>query len=160
MQDINHALSVIADKLSLANLSLNTNGQAEIVFGDGLSIYVTRVEPAVAELSFRLPHLDFADPPMMRAMLEANCLGAGTGPGRLGVDADRGECIYSERWEISDLSAARVEAKLASLIQYGVFWRTKGTDLLLSEAEKHRQSDEGDAPLVEQHDEQPMILRV
>lgn len=159
MHDINHALGVIREILRLPDLELNGDGQAEIDFGDGLSIYVTRVEEAVAEWSFRLPDLAAADPSMMRAMLEANCLGTGTGAGRLGLEGDGAGAIYCERWDVRDLDAAAVERRFSALVAYGTYWKTEGTDLVLAQAEKHRSADTA-LPVPSADDEPEMVLRV
>ena len=82
MQNIEHAVKIIGEKLSLPNLALNQNGQAELKFGEQFSAYITKIDDTSMELSFWLRDLDFANPTMMKAMLEANCLGAGTGAGR------------------------------------------------------------------------------
>lgn len=141
MHDTNHALGVVREKLDLPTLELSADDHAEIDFGDGFSIFVTGIEPTVVEFSFRLSDLAAPDPAMMRALLEANALGAGTGAGRLALEADGNEPLYCERWDVAVLDAAAVEARFAALVAYGTYWKTEGTDLILAAADKHRTAE-------------------
>jgi hypothetical protein len=157
MQDINHALSVLAAKLGIASLQLNDNRQAEIVFADGFSLYITEMEAGIAEMSFPLQDLDYATPAMMRAMLEANCLGQGTGAGRLAIDSGNGEALYCERWDVTAMDARQIETRFTQLTQYGLFWRTEGSALLVEEAGKHEAAA---SPEVEPEETGELYLRL
>ncbi|MDO1585063.1 type III secretion system chaperone [Rhizobium oryzicola] len=140
MQDVNHALSVLADTLGIPQLQLNADKQAGIVFTDGLSVYITEIEPGIAEMSFPLRELDHESPAIMRAMLAANCLGHGTGAGRLAIDEGNDEALYCERWDVTTMDARQIEQRFSQLSQYGLFWRTEGLELLEAEADKHEKA--------------------
>lgn len=131
MHSVEHALSVIAERLGLADLRLNENGQVEIVFGERLTAHVTRTGPDAMELSFRLPRLTFTRPSMMREMLVANFLGTMTGPGRLAIDPGKEEVVYCERWDLAGMTADDVERRLKSFIGHGTYWLTDGSDDLI-----------------------------
>lgn len=134
MNTVRETLATIAKTLGLADLSLNANGQAEIIFGQGFSAYVTRIEETVMELSFRLPSLDNPNRAVLRSMLNANSLGGGTGGGRLALDIETDEVIYCERWNVEDMSEARAEARIQEFSEYGAFWLTEGTKLVIDKA--------------------------
>lgn len=159
MHDVNHALAVLGEKLKLPDLKLNENGQSEIAFGDGLSIYITEIDRRTAEMSFRLRDLDFADAAMMRAMLEANCLGSGTGGGRLALDPANGQAIYCERWDVAAMEAGAVEERFTTLMQYGAFWMTEGAAALMSEAERIEAETEADDENVAEEADEHMLIR-
>lgn len=61
MHDVNHLIDVLKAKLGLPKLAFDSDGRAEIILPDAGSIYLTRIEPQILELSFRLPGLDNPD---------------------------------------------------------------------------------------------------
>ena len=146
MNDINHTLNLLRTLLSLPELDLNEDGQVEIDLAEGLTTHLTKIDDHTLECSFRLPELDIASPGMMAAMLAANFLGAATGAGRLAIDPTKHEAIYCERWQVDELTAESLEARLLSFATGGTFWLTTGSDSLVKEAEQDAQ------PFVDQHE--------
>lgn len=135
MHSVEHTLTVVAEKLGLTTLQLNDAGQAELVLGEALTAYITRLDAMAMELSFRLPRISYSRPSMMRAMLVANHLGTLTGPGRLAIDPGNEEAVYSERWDVGAMNVDDVERRLKAFIRSGAYWLTQGSDDLIAEGD-------------------------
>lgn len=135
MHDVEHALEVIKEAAGLAQLELNANKQAEIKFADGLVAHITQIDKTNLELSFRLPDLAFASMGMLRAMMMANFLGAGTGAGRLALDPGKEEILYCERWDVTDIDARNVARKFSEFVLAGGYWLTEGGDRVIAAGE-------------------------
>eukprot|EP01037_Dinobryon_pediforme_P019269 gene19269-19662_t len=91
MQDANHALSVLRNRTKIADLEFDSFGQVELVIEGSISIFLSRVSDTEIEFSSSIDALDDKiDAGVMKAMLTANALGAGTGTARLALDAATG----------------------------------------------------------------------
>lgn len=138
MNDIQHTLSVLSDHVGQGDIRLNNNGQAQLEFGDGFGLYITKLDDEALEFSCRLSDLDYADHAMAQLMLEANYMGEETGPGRISVDPTNGEAFYSERWTVSHMDAKAVESAFSDCITRAGYWLTDGAEELLAKAEDLR----------------------
>ena len=154
-----HALKTLAGHLGLGDTEFDADDRLTIRLGDGATMYGARIDDDNIEWSVPLPDLDYADPDMMAVMLEVNCLGAGTGAGRMAVDPDNA-AFYGERWITRGMEADEVERRFDELAVQATYWLTEGGDLLLERAQA-RQAAQGDTrPLGGASDGDAMMLRV
>lgn len=131
--DARQAMLTIAQALELAEVDFDAQGQRTFILAPQLVIHAARIDAETIEWSVPLPDIDFADPAMMAVMLEANCLGAATGAGRLSVD--RGAAAYfGERWILRALDDAEVQRRFGDLAATAAYWLAEGSDRLLEEA--------------------------
>ncbi len=135
MQDANHALSVLRNRTKIANLEFDTAGQVELVIEDSLSIFLSRVSDTEIEFSSSIDALDDKiSVDVMKAMLTANALGAGTGTARLALDAGTGEALVCDRVDVRLVDAAGFEARFTTFVRTAAFWATDGARDLLAAA--------------------------
>lgn len=134
--NISQMLDSVADALEMKTIRLEGGAYAEIAVVEGFSIHLTRIDDTSLELSTPLPQLKPGDPALLRALMEANFLGAATGSGRLAIDSGRNEVLFCERLDGESLSAEGVRPRVRAFLARAAFWRTEGTDLALAEARK------------------------
>ncbi|MEZ5753597.1 MAG: type III secretion system chaperone [Paracoccaceae bacterium] len=163
MNDANHALDLLARKLSLSDLRFDDD-QAGIALPEGPNLFLTRLDEQTIEASCQLEGLDYPDAAMMRAMLEANFLGGATGPGRLALDADKSEVVLCECWMVTDHDAASLERRFDAFVAAALFWCGEGTAILLEQAATIRAETAGPATtFAEMNDEDgevPVLMRL
>lgn len=155
--DAGQTIRTLARKLGLGDDAFDAEGQLTIDLGKGAVIHAARLDDHVVEWSVPLPDVDFADPAMMRVMLEANCLGAGTGAGRLAVDGDLA-AYFCERWVVRGMDEKETERRFDEMATVAAYWLGEGADLLMEKAEQRRQHGARDAspPAA---DEEMLVMR-
>jgi hypothetical protein len=142
--DAGQTIRTLARKLGLTDDAFDADGRLTIELGKGAVLYGARIDDETIEWSAPLPDLDFADPAMMWVMLEANCLGAGTGAGRLAVDGEHA-AYFCERWVVRGMDEKETERRFDELGAGAVYWLGDGADLLMEKAKTRRQGDGRDA---------------
>ena len=135
--DARQAMLSIAQALDLTEGDFDAQGQRTFVLGPRLVVHAARIDADTIEWSVPLPDIDFADPAMMAVMLEANCLGAATGAGRLSVDRDAA-AYFGERWILRGLDDAEVQRRFGDLAATAAYWLAEGSDRLLEDAAARR----------------------
>ena len=132
MQSVDHAIETLATALKLPGLALNAQDHVEIVVEDLVRIDLLKVSDTELELSTALPDLEgLITPARMQAMLNANCVGAATGAGRLALDPATGRPLYCQRLNVARLDAAGLEVAMMEYTRAALFWLGEGTDTLL-----------------------------
>lgn len=142
--DAGQTIRTLARKLGLSDDAFDADGRLTIELGKGAVIHAARLDDQVVEWSVPLPDIDFADPAMMWVMLEANCLGAGVGSGRLAVDGDHA-AYFCERWVVRGMDEKEAERRFDEMATLATYWLGEGADLLIEKAKARRQGDGRDA---------------
>jgi hypothetical protein len=155
--DAAQTIRTLARKLGLGNDAFDADGRLTIQLGHGAVVYAARIDDDSIEWSVPLRGIDFADPAMMAVMLEANCLGAGTGPGRLAVDGDLA-AYFCERWIVRGMDDREAERRFDEMASVAAYWLGEGADLLIEKSKTRRQGDglDADAPA---GDEDLVVMR-
>jgi len=154
--DAGQTIRTLAAKLGLNDTAFDTDGRLTIELGRGAVIHAARLDDHTVEWSVPLPDIDFADPAMMRVMLEANCLGAGTGAGRLAVDGDLA-AYFCERWVVRGMDEKETERRFDEMAALAAYWLGDGADLLMEKAQASRQNARDAAPPAA--DEDMLVMR-
>ena len=161
MKNATHALDVLGSKLGIKDLDFDASDQAAIDLNSDVTIFLTKLDDDVIEVSCLLDSLGYPDAAMMQAMLEANFLGSAVDCGRLALDADKSEVILCERWMVSELDATALERRFASFALAATFWLGEGTISLMEQANTIRKSGNHDAPEdAMEGDSAPLIMRL
>ncbi|MDN2582502.1 type III secretion system chaperone [Aquibium sp. ELW1220] len=154
--DAGQTIRTLATKLGLNDTAFDADGRLTIELGRGAVIHAARLDDHTVEWSVPLPDVDFADPAMMRVMLEANCLGAGTGAGRLAVDGDLA-AYFCERWVVRGMDEKETERRFDEMAAVAAYWLGDGADLLMERAQASRHNGRDHVP--PPADEDMLVMR-
>ncbi|MEM8795695.1 MAG: CesT family type III secretion system chaperone [Pseudomonadota bacterium] len=116
MKTVRETVQALAETFQIGDLALNDAGQAEIVFGGDVSIYITQIDDGTLEFSARLPDINTEDPVVLQSLLRANGAGERVGPGRFAIDDHKDEVIYCERLTAESLSEHRLAEYMTRLV--------------------------------------------
>lgn len=131
MTDAREAIGHVADRLG-DDATRDDLGRLVVTVEEVFTIVLAPAADGLVRLSAPLEDLPLPlTRPRLEALLEANALGAGTGPAALAI-AEDGRPTLLELVDCTRLSPDDVIQKVADFAQLAAWWQTIGSDRLLA----------------------------
>lgn len=124
MNDVNRAVANLGRMAGIAGLELDAHGALSLVFNDETTVNLSRVDDRTIELWTPIGGINASagGETALRALLEANYLGEGTGSARLALAPETGSVVLCERFDVGPASEHEFGDRIVQFLKYAAFW--------------------------------------
>ena len=124
------ALDLALEHLGVDGASLDDAGRQTLEFGDGIPAQIEELDDTTVRLVAFIDAIKLTEPLAKREVLEANCLGAGTGAARYSADTVTGRAKLSQTVDLAPLDDEGFAAALHQFTGHVAYWMAEHADQL------------------------------